>query len=112
MNDGNGPDLSRLNVKDDGERPNPPMSADVPLTAEGKIEPAGGKAGAKTELAKKYRSSAYKGNARGLGKHDKDVQDNFTMLQGFEWYNDGTFQARGGGARSRLGDAGDCFIRC
>jgi hypothetical protein len=31
----------------------------------------------------KYRSSAYRGNARGLGKHEKQTgEDNYTMLQG------------------------------
>nr|AFX74688.1 alpha amylase [Glaciozyma antarctica] len=41
--------------------------------------------------AAKYRSGANKGNARALGKDKKEVPDNYTMLQGFEW-----FQAGGG----------------
>jgi len=96
MSDDGSKDLSQLNLKDDGGRPNPPENAEVPLTDEGKIQPAGGKPGAKTELAKKYRSSAHKGNARGLGKHEKEVQDNFTMMQGFEWYSEGMSHTKQG----------------
>lgn len=28
------------------------------------------------------------GNARGLNKHEKELQDNYTLMQGFEWYQE------------------------
>lgn len=38
---------------------------------------------------RRFRTQNYKGNARALGKHDKECQDNYTMLQGFEWNQEG-----------------------
>ncbi|ORY89611.1 putative alpha-amylase [Leucosporidium creatinivorum] len=36
------------------------------------------------------RTQNYRGNARGLNKHEKEEnQDNYTMLQGFEWHSKG-----------------------
>ncbi|GAA5974929.1 hypothetical protein JCM5350_004508 [Sporobolomyces pararoseus] len=36
---------------------------------------------------KKYRSANYRGNARGLNKHEKaQGEDNYTMFQAFNWY--------------------------
>ncbi|KAM0789626.1 hypothetical protein ACM66B_000431 [Microbotryomycetes sp. NB124-2] len=32
------------------------------------------------------RPFQYSGNARGLGKHEREVQDNYTMMQAFEWF--------------------------
>ncbi|GAA6005838.1 hypothetical protein JCM10207_007245 [Rhodosporidiobolus poonsookiae] len=40
--------------------------------------------------APKYRTRQYRGNARGLGKHDEpEGSSNYTMMQGFEWFTEG-----------------------
>ncbi|KAK4054314.1 hypothetical protein OIO90_003547 [Microbotryomycetes sp. JL221] len=36
----------------------------------------------------KSRPFQYSGNARGLGKHEQEIQDNYTMMQGFEWFQE------------------------
>ncbi|GAA5821107.1 hypothetical protein JCM10212_002981 [Sporobolomyces blumeae] len=38
---------------------------------------------------KQYRTANYRGNARGLNKHEKpEGAENYTMMQGFEWYEE------------------------
>ncbi|GAA5867187.1 hypothetical protein JCM8547_006269 [Rhodosporidiobolus lusitaniae] len=40
--------------------------------------------------APRYRTRNFRGNARGLGKKDRpEGTDNYTMMQGFEWFTEG-----------------------
>ncbi|KAI5481134.1 alpha-amylase, glycoside hydrolase family 13 protein [Pseudohyphozyma bogoriensis] len=56
----------------------------------------------------KYRSKATQGNARGLGKHEQEVPDNYTMYQAFEWFQKpgGVFFKEFAQKSKELGDMG------
>ncbi|KAJ8293289.1 Glucan 1,4-alpha-maltohexaosidase [Rhodotorula toruloides] len=59
--------------------------------------------------APRYRTQNYRGNARGLGKQDHpEGSSNYTLLQGFEWYQEGggTYYAWLAGKAEELGEMG------